>query len=129
VKRAAERHLKLMRVACTGCGYCLPCPQGVDIPTCFEVFNSTSSSGNPRFARMFYMIRLAGVTGRPASHASLCSECGSCAPRCPQDLPIPELLSDVADEFEGIGLRVMSWLARVFLFVKRRAALRSPRRR
>ena len=99
VGRAAKTYRRLMKVGCTGCGYCLPCPEGVDIPACFEIYNNRHMFGDKR-ADVAYMIRLSGVSGQP-SHASLCTECGTCEELCPQHLPIPELLKDVAEEFDS----------------------------
>jgi predicted aldo/keto reductase-like oxidoreductase len=99
VSRVGKKYRELMKMECTGCGYCLPCPEGVDIPTCFEIYNNKHLFEDKR-ADLAYNIRLSGVSGKP-SKASLCTECGSCEELCPQHLPIPELLKDVAEEFEG----------------------------
>jgi predicted aldo/keto reductase-like oxidoreductase len=58
---------------------------------------------------MTYIIHLVGTLhGR--HYASLCTECGRCVKKCPQHLPVPELLKDVADEFEGVTMKPMAWI-------------------
>jgi predicted aldo/keto reductase-like oxidoreductase len=99
VSRVEKTYRTLMKMECTGCGYCQPCPEGVDIPACFEIYNNKHLFGDKR-ADLSYNIRLSGVSGKP-SKASLCTECGACEELCPQHIPIPELLKDVAAEFES----------------------------
>jgi predicted aldo/keto reductase-like oxidoreductase len=108
VERVAKQYRELMKVDCTGCRYCMPCPEGVNIPQCFEIYNNKHVFGD-RLANMTYIIHLVGTLhGR--HYASLCTECGKCAKKCPQHLPIPEMLKDVADEFEGITMKPMAWI-------------------
>jgi predicted aldo/keto reductase-like oxidoreductase len=105
VKRAAHKYRELMKVGCTGCGYCMPCPAGVAIPSCFEVYNKMYLSGNIPEALALYAMRNSGILrkGMP-SYASQCIECGQCLAKCPQNLPIPALLKQVAAELEVPGL-------------------------
>jgi predicted aldo/keto reductase-like oxidoreductase len=108
VERVAKQYRELMRVDCTGCRYCMPCPEGVNIPQCFEIYNNKHVFGD-RLANMTYIIHLVGTLhGR--HYASLCTECGRCVKKCPQHLAIPELLKDVADEFEGLIMKPMAWI-------------------
>jgi len=85
---------------CTGCGYCLPCPNGVDIPTNFVLMNQARVYGMVGYAREQYASWLKGeepwvlgadVRGLPADH---CIQCGQCEPKCPQHLPIIEQLQE-----------------------------------
>ena len=99
-----EVYRDLMAVDCTGCGYCMPCPVGVDIPLCFEHYNNKYMF-NERFASMLYLVRLGGVMSGNIAHAGLCIDCGKCARLCSQKLDIPELLSDVSKEMEGRGFK------------------------
>lgn len=105
VERAAHEYRELMKVGCTGCGYCMPCPAGVAIPSCFEVYNKMYLSGNTPEALALYAMRNSGILrkGLP-SYASQCVECGQCLEKCPQELPIPALLKQVAAELEVPGL-------------------------
>ena len=105
VKQAARKYKELMKVGCTGCGYCMPCPAGVAIPSCFEVYNKMYLSGNIPEALALYAMRNSGILRKGVpSYASQCVECGQCLEKCPQNLPIPVLLKQVAAELEVPGL-------------------------
>lgn len=86
-----------MRVGCTACGYCMPCPAGVDIPGCFAALNRTAE--NRAGAKMDYLKCTA--LRKNASGASKCIGCGKCEKHCPQDISIRENLSIAAKEMEG----------------------------
>jgi predicted aldo/keto reductase-like oxidoreductase len=98
-----------MKVDCTGCRYCLPCPAGVAIPSCFQVWNAKYALRDKRPRRSYAML-VGGVFGGRPAVASLCTECGTCVERCPQRLPIPSLLREVAAEFEG---PLLPWIVRL----------------
>ncbi|MEZ7195166.1 aldo/keto reductase [Pseudodesulfovibrio karagichevae] len=101
IRRAAATYRKLMQVGCTGCGYCLACPAGVQIPTCFDMFNKLHMFGNEAEARHMYNAFAAGaVLQREPGFASQCVECGQCMEKCPQSIEIPEVLKRVAAALE-----------------------------
>jgi uncharacterized protein len=105
VKRAADKYREIMKVNCTGCGYCTPCPAGVNIPAAFEVYNKMHLFGNIPEGKMSYVIKLGGIVRKGVtSYASQCVECGQCLEKCPQNLDIPFLLKDVVSELEGPDL-------------------------
>ena len=109
-----RKYREVMKVGCTGCGYCQPCPSGVDIPGAFDLFNAFHTFGKTREAGFMYAVRAGGIlSGRPA-YASLCSQCRDCIEKCPQGLQIPDLLEQVAREFEGEGLKEREAMARRF---------------
>lgn len=105
VKRAERKYRELMKAGCTGCRYCMPCPEGVDIPVCFELYNSLHMSGNADEAKFLYAAMLSGVlsAGEP-KFASQCVQCEKCLKKCPQHLEIPTLLESVVEELEGSDL-------------------------
>ena len=129
VNRAAETYRGLMKAGCTGCRYCMPCPAGVDIPTCFDIYNGAHIFGDRQVARVLYLLRLGGVgdSGK-AAYASMCEHCGTCEEVCPQHLPVQALLEDVAKDFEGRGSKAVARLVSLFLGVPRWRAFRRARR-
>lgn len=86
-----------VKVGCTGCGYCLPCPQGVDIPGSFRCYN-VKYLENKKVAVKDYM-KTTASRSKPGS-ASQCNECGKCEPLCPQHIPIRRELKNVKRELE-----------------------------
>lgn len=101
VGEAARTYKELMKVGCTGCGYCLPCPEGVAIPGAFEVYNKMHLFGNEVEGKLMYAIRLSGgLTGSDPGWASRCVECGECLEKCPQGIDIPTHLAEIAEEME-----------------------------
>jgi predicted aldo/keto reductase-like oxidoreductase len=104
IARVTTKFREIMKVACTGCGYCQPCPSGVDIPGAFDAFNAFHTFGKTQEAPFLYALRAGGVLSGQPSYASLCSHCLDCLPKCPQGLEIPDLLEQVVAEFEGEGL-------------------------
>lgn len=115
--RVEAAYRGLTKAGCTGCGYCMPCPAGVNIPACFDAYNILCVFDDKKMARMLYAFGLYGVEGFDPSYASLCEECGKCEKKCPQHLPVPELLKEVAEEFEDGKMKLMAWfLKRVMTF-------------
>jgi len=93
----------LMKVNCTGCGYCMPCPRGVDIPRCFDLYNHKYMFNKSQ--SFDYLTSVGGVISGQEAYAGLCNGCKRCVRACPQDLEIPELLGDVSRELEGRGFK------------------------
>ncbi|MDP4090591.1 MAG: aldo/keto reductase [Bacillota bacterium] len=82
-------------IGCTGCRYCMPCPQGVTIPEIFKLYNSYQLMKSHWVDKGVYRSNLVPA----GSGADRCVECGLCAEHCPQTLKIPELLKEVHAEF------------------------------
>ncbi|MCQ1535736.1 aldo/keto reductase [Methanosarcina sp. KYL-1] len=113
VKKVEQKYRKLMKTGCTGCRYCMPCPSGVDIPFCFEIYDNLHLSGNSDEAKVMYAAKPGGIIrGDFSGYASLCVQCGECMEKCPQHLKIPELLEAVAEELEGPDLELWEEKAR-----------------
>jgi predicted aldo/keto reductase-like oxidoreductase len=113
VERVSRTYQELMKVGCTGCGYCMPCPSDVLIPVCFEIYNKMHLFGETETAKFSYAMRMSGITvdGKP-KYASQCVQCGECLDKCPQHIPIPEFLAQVAAEMEGPEMEQRLALAR-----------------
>jgi uncharacterized protein len=88
---------KRIRIPCTGCRYCTPCPHGVSIPECFEFYNRGHMYDDEEQTRQIYTMFLGGFFDGTPHYASLCEECGECEEKCPQSLPIRENLKKVAE--------------------------------
>lgn len=101
---------RVTKIGCTGCGYCLPCPQGVDIPTCFRTYNVKYADGWKNALREYVMC----TTLRPApSNASLCVQCGKCERKCPQSIEIRAGLAAVKKELEGPLYKIIKRAAKI----------------
>ncbi len=101
IERARDTYKRLMKVGCTGCGYCMPCPAGVNIPGCFAEYNAHALFPHDRAAKFQYIGRHGGLLSEK-SYAGLCRACGKCAKACPQHLQIPALMKDVSRDMEGM---------------------------
>ena len=82
-----DAYLSRMRIGCTGCRYCMPCPNGVNIPGIFAAWNDVSLY-NADPAEHFVMNEIR----RNGAGADNCVACGACEAACPQHLPIIESL-------------------------------------
>ncbi|MBE6913400.1 MAG: aldo/keto reductase [Ruminococcaceae bacterium] len=87
-----------MKVNCTGCGYCVPCPANVDIPGTFAAYNRRYSE-NRFWALVDYTMCTA--LRKTSTAASNCVECGKCEQHCPQHIEIRKELKNAAKELEG----------------------------
>ena len=95
IRRVQQKYRELSPIPCTKCGYCMPCPNGVNIPLNFELYNSsTLFKGNSKvLCRNLYL----GLS--ESDRAEACVECGTCEERCPQGIEIGKLLKRVAEEY------------------------------
>ena len=84
------------KIGCTQCHYC-SCPVGVEIPTCFTIYNNFYLYGEDQSYKRMYGAMLSDAGRR----ASSCIECGTCESHCPQQIAIPEELKKVRQLFEG----------------------------
>ena len=79
---------------CTRCGYCMPCPHGVDIINCLTEYNIAHMMGNPKASAMQYFSLI-----DEDSRADSCINCEECIPFCTQMLNIPQELQKVYEFF------------------------------
>jgi predicted aldo/keto reductase-like oxidoreductase len=78
-------------IGCTGCKYCMPCPQGLDIPNLFKLYDQYQLFNKPVNDSLIYQ------NSRMVC-ADHCINCGHCTRHCPQQLEIPHLMKTVHRE-------------------------------
>jgi predicted aldo/keto reductase-like oxidoreductase len=83
-----ETYEALCPIPCTDCKYCLPCPSGVNIPRVFDIYNDAIIYDSEERAKMVYNNFMS-----EDERASLCTECGECLEKCPQEIEIPDWLA------------------------------------
>ena len=112
LKEVARAINSRMRVGCTGCGYCMPCPRKVDIPGCFSAYNNKFKDG--WFASLKEYMQCTTMR-QDVTAASNCVNCGLCEKHCPQSIKIREELVNVRRALEGPAYKVVSKVVRTFM--------------
>ena len=114
--RKVEEQIKLKeKVGCTGCQYCMPCPQGVDIPTAFRCYNAMYSESKWS-GRFQYAVTVSFA--RDPAFATKCIGCGKCEKHCPQGIPIREKLKEADKALRPPHYRFFTWITRLNIFRK-----------
>ncbi len=90
IRRLKKTYRGMRPIPCTRCGYCMPCPNGVDIPENFEEYVEAYVHDDLATARMIYE-RFMSEKAR----ASSCKQCGKCEEKCPQKIPISKWMPKV----------------------------------
>jgi len=96
IKQAREIYAQRVKVLCTDCKYCLPCPQGVAIPRVFSMYNDASIYNNFAGSRWLYESLM-----KKESDGGRCVACGQCEAVCPQNIEIIESLAKAHGAFMG----------------------------
>lgn len=104
---------KNTKVGCTACGYCMPCPKGIDIPTAFRCYNQMYTE-NKKSGRFEYLQCLAYNKDR--ADIKECIACGKCESHCPQSLEIRSELKNARKALLPIHYDLMTRLMRLFKF-------------
>ena len=94
MEKAMEAFRTHIRVPCTGCSYCMPCPYGVDIPKNFQAYNELSMYPTPDAAKATLRSLMTFGGGEEALGSS-CQACGQCQTLCPQKIEISSFMPDV----------------------------------
>lgn len=90
IERIQKKYREKMLVQCTKCGYCMPCSSGVEIPSNFELYNEGYMHEAVESSRFSYQRFL-----KEGGRASACTQCGECMDKCPQKIPIKDLMPKV----------------------------------
>lgn len=111
IAQVREEIQKKMKVPCTGCGYCMPCPQHVDIPMAFHCYNLRYAEG--KHSGMWEYVQSTAMR-RDTTSASQCIGCGKCERHCPQGIQIREKLKEAVRELETPKYRVIKCAVKWF---------------
>lgn len=101
------------KVPCTGCNYCMPCPQNTNIPACFNAYNTSYSIGFGTGIQLYMMGT--GLLSSKAGNASRCVGCGKCEKHCPQNIEIRKSLKAVEKRLEPFWFKGGIAIARKFI--------------
>ena len=109
IARVVEEFARTNRVPCTGCNYCMPCPQGINIPGCFSAYNASFAHG--WFAGLSQYFTASALRTSAPKLVSNCVRCGACARHCPQHIDIPARLDEVGRRFQPgpVGWALRAW--------------------
>jgi len=99
-----------IKVECTNCAYCMPCPYGVDIPNCFSYYNDKLMFGG------FKPIAMYVNATEDKSAAYKCKECGVCEKECPQDIAIINELKNVSKSMDKWYFRFIGKIVKFFIY-------------
>ncbi len=98
LRQIVEAINEKMKVGCTGCRYCMPCPRGVDIPGTFSAYNKFYTDGKIVASKEYMMCT---ILRKDATSASMCIQCGKCETHCPQNIEIRKELKNARKVLEG----------------------------
>ena len=99
IEKVRRKYLEYGFIGCTGCRYCMPCPQGVAIPEIFAFYNRYYTKRGDQDAPK-QIINEYLKTVKPENGAKKCVKCGECEEKCPQQLPVRNLIARAARIFE-----------------------------
>ena len=102
-----------MKVGCTGCGYCMPCPKNVDIPGTFAAYNRRYTESKFWGFAEYVMCTALRKTSTAASN---CIECGKCEKHCPQHIEIRKHLKEAQRDLEGPIYKLARKVGRILKF-------------
>ena len=94
IDKVSDEYNRLIKYSCTGCEYCLPCPQKLKIPDLIDTLNEWNIYGQNPATKMEYIEWV--PEGR---HASDCISCKACEKKCPQGLPIAQIMKETSEIF------------------------------
>jgi predicted aldo/keto reductase-like oxidoreductase len=100
IESMMKENERLAGLYCTGCKYCMPCPQGINIPEIFTIMNYHRVYKLTDFAKKSYA-EIGKVPWKKFENASKCVECGACESKCPQSLPIKKQLKETHETLAG----------------------------
>ncbi len=112
LKKVVEAINEKMKVPCTGCRYCMPCPKGVDIPGTFSAYNKYYTDSKFTGLKEYFMCT---ALRKDSTSASNCIECGKCEKHCPQHIEIRKELKNARKKLENPLFKIGSKIAKTFM--------------
>ena len=117
-----QKYAEKIKVPCTGCRYCMPCPFSVNIPECFAAYNNYHMFNRNFTNKLQYLARMGGVLS-DRSYAGLCRKCGKCKKACPQGIDIPKELTKVSSDMEGLTFGLQMRLMKLVMPLQAKLAM------
>jgi uncharacterized protein len=118
IKEVKDEYSRLVKIKCTGCGYCMPCPVGIDIPGAFHAVNNLMFTKS--VMEIFGYISVAGFK-QEQTWTTGCTDCGKCEKACPQDIAIRREFKTVRRYVERPIFRLItSYILRPFWISSKR---------
>ena len=111
IARAVDAINAGVKVGCTGCGYCQPCPKKVDIPGAFAAYNRYHTESQAGAKREYLKCTLFRKTH---TNAGNCIGCGKCEKHCPQGIEIRKELENVKQDLEDGKFRLYRRVLKLF---------------
>lgn len=93
INKLREAYSSLIKVGCTSCNYCMPCPYGVNIPANFKLYNNSNMFNDLKSYKKQY------DEMKDLEHSFNCEKCGECESKCPQKIQIRKELENVSNYF------------------------------
>jgi len=110
LEKVKEEFKSKIKIDCTSCAYCMPCPRGVDIPTCFSSYNDKSMFGGFKPVGMYVFAT------DDKSAAYKCKGCRVCEGKCPQDIAIVDELKNVSKTMDRWYFRTIGKIVKFIMY-------------
>ncbi len=98
VDKVRKAYLDMELIPCTSCGYCVPCPEGVDIPRILRIYNNGIMFDKQDISQREYNLFVPDE-----NKGSMCVVCQECEEKCPQDIPIADWMAKIHQEYTQAG--------------------------
>jgi predicted aldo/keto reductase-like oxidoreductase len=105
----------IWKVPCTGCNYCMPCPNGVNIPGCFSAYNALYAVGRGSATQLYITSTALNHPGEGHSGRN-CTQCGACERKCPQHIKIMDTLNELTKRMEPFWFKILLWTVKRFTY-------------
>ena len=114
INEVKETYQRLLKIGCTGCRYCIPCPVEIDIPYAFQTYNNHHMFGG-RLSRRLMYARIVGMTSKKPKWTTMSIDCGKCEKACPQNLKIRDYFRYIQKDIETPVIRTVAKVGKLFI--------------